>query len=77
MKVAREKNSTVLASNASHHRIDGLGAVVTLVAIIGANATASIWLDPVGGLLISLVVIHAGASNVVDAARELSIEAKV
>lgn len=81
MKVARERHSSVLASNAVHHRVDSLTGIVTLVAIVGANIIEHAgWLDPVGGLLISLMVIHAGAGNMVDAFCELadqSIDADV
>ncbi|KAF4123125.1 Divalent metal cation (Fe/Co/Zn/Cd) transporter [Geosmithia morbida] len=73
MKVARERRSSVLASNAVHHRVDSLTGIVTLVAILGANVIESAaWLDPVGGLIISSMVIHAGAVNMVDALCELA-----
>jgi divalent metal cation (Fe/Co/Zn/Cd) transporter len=72
MAVARERKSSVLASNAVHHRIDSLTGIVTLVAIVGANALESAaWLDPVGGLLISLMVVNAGATNTLSALYEL------
>lgn len=81
MKVARERKSSVLASNAIHHRIDSLTGIVTLVAILGANSLANAaWLDPVGGLLISIMVINAGYGNTMEAFRELadqSIDAEV
>ncbi|PNP48980.1 hypothetical protein TGAMA5MH_00139 [Trichoderma gamsii] len=64
MKVARERKSSVLASNAVHHRIDSLTGIVTLFAIIGANVIENAaWLDPVGGLLISIMVLQAGLGN--------------
>lgn len=73
MKVARERKSSVLASNAIHHRVDSLTGFVTLAAIMGANAMENAaWLDPVGGLLISLMVIHAGFGNTVSAFYELA-----
>ncbi|PHH83910.1 hypothetical protein CDD83_2803 [Cordyceps sp. RAO-2017] len=64
MKIARERKSSVLASNAIHHRVDSLTGIVTLAAILGANVfDNAAWLDPVGGLLISLMVIKAGVDN--------------
>ncbi|KAK3505291.1 cation efflux family-domain-containing protein [Neurospora crassa] len=73
MKVARERKSSVLASNAVHHRVDSLTGIVTLAAILGANFLHNAsWLDPVGGLLISLLVIKAGYSNTVSALYELA-----
>lgn len=72
MKVARERKSSVLASNAIHHRVDSLTGIVTLVAILGANAIENAaWLDPVGGLLISLMVINAGYGNTKSSLYEL------
>ncbi|KAI1131645.1 cation efflux family-domain-containing protein [Nemania abortiva] len=73
MKVARERKSSVLASNAIHHRVDSLTGIVTLAVILGANFFQhAAWLDPVGGLLISLMVVKAGAENTLDALFELA-----
>jgi divalent metal cation (Fe/Co/Zn/Cd) transporter len=73
MKIAKERKSSVLASNAVHHRIDSLTSIVALATIGGAhifsNAT---WLDPVGGLIISLMVINAGWTNTKSALLELA-----
>ncbi|RAK80974.1 cation diffusion facilitator family transporter [Aspergillus fijiensis CBS 313.89] len=64
MKVATERKSSVLASNAVHHRIDSLTSVVALFTIGGSYMFQDAsWLDPVGGLLISLMVIKAGWGN--------------
>ncbi|KAG7104681.1 Mitochondrial metal transporter 2 like protein [Verticillium longisporum] len=73
MKVARERKSSVLASNAVHHRVDSLTGVVTLAVVLGANILSNAaWLDPVGGLFISLLVVKAGAENTVSALYELA-----
>jgi divalent metal cation (Fe/Co/Zn/Cd) transporter len=73
MKVAKERKSSVLASNAIHHRVDSLTGIVTLFAILGANFLHdAAWLDPVGGFLISLLVIKAGWGNTVSALYELA-----
>jgi divalent metal cation (Fe/Co/Zn/Cd) transporter len=64
MKVAKERKSSVLASNAIHHRIDSLTSIVALVTIGGAHVFSNAsWLDPVGGVIISLMVIQAGYGN--------------
>ena len=72
IKIANERKSSILASNAVHHRVDSLTSIVALLAIGGShifnNAT---WLDPIGGLLVSLMVIRAGWSNTMAAGREL------
>ena len=73
MKVARERKSSVLASNAVHHRVDSLTGIVALIAILGANLIHdATWLDPVGGLFISLLVIRAGVGNTLSALYELA-----
>jgi divalent metal cation (Fe/Co/Zn/Cd) transporter len=73
MKVAKERKSSVLASNAIHHRVDSLTGIVTLFAILGANFLQNAaWLDPIGGLLISLLVIKGGWGNTVSALYELA-----
>lgn len=73
MKIAKERKSSVLASNAVHHRIDSLTSIVALVAIGGSHIfTGTTWLDPVGGLLVSLMVIRAGWGNMGAALLELA-----
>lgn len=71
--MAKERKSSVLASNAVHHRVDSLTSIVALFTIGGSyifqDAT---WLDPVGGLLISLMVIKAGWANTVTSLYELA-----
>lgn len=73
MKIARERKSSVLASNAVHHRIDSLTSIVALATIGGAHVIADAsWLDPVGGLIISAMVIRAGWGNSKNALLELA-----
>ena len=73
IKIARERKSSVLASNAVHHRIDSLTSIVALATIGGAHVFADAsWLDPVGGLIISAMVIKAGWGNTRAALLELA-----
>ncbi|XHF99956.1 hypothetical protein AWENTII_003435 [Aspergillus wentii] len=73
MKVANERKSSVLASNAIHHRIDSLTSIVALFTIGGTYLFRDAsWLDPVGGLLISLMVIKAGWGNTATSLLELA-----
>lgn len=63
----------MLASNAYHHRVDSLTAFVALLMIAGSNVLENAsWLDPVGGLVISLMVIQAGWGNTGAALLELA-----
>lgn len=73
MKVAEERKSSVLASNAIHHRIDSLTSIVALFTIGGSYVFQdATWLDPVGGVLISLMVIKAGWGNTCTSLLELA-----
>ncbi|ORY17411.1 cation efflux family-domain-containing protein [Clohesyomyces aquaticus] len=73
LKVANERKSSVLASNAYHHRVDSLTAFVALLMIAGSNVlTNASWLDPVGGLVISLMVVQAGWGNTKASLLELA-----
>ena len=73
MKIAKERKSSVLASNAVHHRIDSLTSIVALVAIGGSHLfNGASWLDPVGGLVVSMMVIKAGWGNTGSALLELA-----
>ncbi len=73
MKIAKERKSSVLASNAVHHRIDSLTSIVALVAIGGSHLfNGASWLDPVGGLIVSMMVIKAGWGNTGSALLELA-----
>ena len=73
MRIARERKSSVLASNAVHHRIDSMTSIVALVAVLGSHLFNHVsWLDPVGGLLVSLLVVKAGYTNTGSALLELA-----
>ncbi|KAH7109058.1 cation efflux family-domain-containing protein [Dendryphion nanum] len=73
LKIAKERKSSVLASNAYHHRVDSLTAFVALLMIAGSNVLNNAsWLDPVGGLVISLMVVQAGWGNTKAALYELA-----
>ena len=72
IKIALERKSSVLKSNAVHHRVDSLTSIVALIAIGGSHLfNGATWLDPVGGLIVSLMVIRAGFENIVSAIFEL------
>ena len=48
-RVADEEQSPVLLANAVHHRSDGFGSAVALVAILGNWWFPHLALDPIGG----------------------------
>ncbi|QDS72152.1 hypothetical protein FKW77_004389 [Venturia effusa] len=73
MKVAKERKSSVLESNAVHHRVDSLTGIAALFSIAVSNIfPAFVGMDSVGGLLISWLVIKAGWGNTRTALVELA-----
>lgn len=72
MKVADSTGSTVLAANAWHHRVDSLVSVVAVSTIAAGYFWQIKWLDPVGGLIVSIMIAKAGYSTLKEAAIELS-----
>jgi len=60
--IARSENSPVLLANALHHRSDMYSSFVSLLAILGNWAFPSIPLDPIGGLLVTFLILHQAFS---------------
>ncbi|TFK44777.1 mitochondrial iron ion transporter [Crucibulum laeve] len=58
--VADEEKSPVLMANAIHHRSDAYSSLVAFVAILGTWLFPSFPLDPIGGLLVSIVILQQG-----------------
>lgn len=73
LKIAIAQRSSVLSSNALHHRIDSLSSFVALLAIGGGYIYhgAAAFLDPIGGMIISWMVIKGGWGNTKQALYEL------
>lgn len=71
MKVADQMNSKVLVANAWHHRIDSLTALVAVVTVTGGVMFNIAWLDSIGGLLVSGLIIKAGWGSFRTAILEL------
>jgi divalent metal cation (Fe/Co/Zn/Cd) transporter len=68
-RVATQTNSTVLLANAWHHRTDALTSLVALFAIAGGQIYP--FLDPVGGCLVSLLIIKVGYQSGKAACQEI------
>ena len=71
--VARRTGSKVVEANAWHHRSDALSSLVALAAIVGAILLPE-WnfLDPVGSVIVALMIGVVGFRVIIDAARELT-----
>ncbi|KAJ3333253.1 hypothetical protein HDU76_010073 [Blyttiomyces sp. JEL0837] len=71
LRVAKRTNSDVLVANAWHHRADSASGLVAFVAVGGAYFGFPL-LDPIGGILVSGMIVQASLSMVMPALRELS-----
>jgi len=71
-KVAEQENSPVLLANAYHHRSDAYSSVVALVAILGSGWFPALPLDPIGGLLVSVVIFRQGLTIFNGAFRDMT-----
>lgn len=72
MKTAIATNSNVLVANAWHHRVDSLTSLVAVVTIGGSYFFGLSWIDSLGGLMVSILIIQAGYKNGYTAALELA-----
>lgn len=71
MKIAEATNSKVLVANAWHHRVDSLTAAVAFLTVTSGYLFGVMWLDAVGGVLVSLLIINAGLQTFKDSWFEL------
>ncbi|KAI7871475.1 cation efflux protein [Spinellus fusiger] len=71
IKVGKKEKSDVLIANAWHHRSDAYSSVVALGAIGGSYAGLPV-LDPLGGLIVSGMIIKSGVSFMLSSLRELA-----
>ncbi len=59
VRVGREVRSSALMANAWHHRSDALSSVPVAVAVLGTQIHPDwLFLDNIGALLVSLLVLH-------------------
>lgn len=71
MKIAEQTNSKVLVANAWHHRVDSLTSMVALLTITGSFLFNVAWLDSIGGLFVSILIIRTGWSTFLTSWYEL------
>lgn len=69
--VGEKLNSKVLIANAWHHRVDSLTSVVAVATISAGYFLNIYWMDCVGGLLVSMLIMKVGISGVVQSFKEL------
>ncbi|KAJ8503127.1 hypothetical protein ONZ45_g11131 [Pleurotus djamor] len=71
-KVADDEKSPVLQANAIHHRSDAYSSLVALIAIMGTWFFPALPLDPIGGLIVSVVILQQGLSLLAGAWGDLT-----
>ncbi|KDR94249.1 cation diffusion facilitator family transporter [Peptoclostridium litorale DSM 5388] len=70
VKVGRDINSKALIADAWHHRSDALSSVGTLIGVGGAIMGYG-FLDPLAGIIVSLLVLKVGFEILKTSANEL------
>lgn len=59
IQVSREIGSRILEADAKHHRLDALSSLVVVLGVLGAFGGYP-WLDPLAGMLVSLLILKMG-----------------
>lgn len=72
IRVARKTKSNVLVANAWHHRIDSMVSMVAVATIAGGHFMGITWLDPLGGLIVSSIIVKAGWGTAKSSVLELA-----
>lgn len=70
LKVGKKTQSSVLIANAYHHRTDVYSSIVALVGVAGASVGYGI-LDPIGGLVVSAMILKMGVDSAIPSFKEL------
>lgn len=73
MRTGKRINSDVLIADAWHHRSDALSSIAALIGIIGSRMGYS-FLDPLAGLIVSLIVVKVGVEIFIKGTNELMDE---
>ncbi|GBE81570.1 Mitochondrial metal transporter 2 [Sparassis crispa] len=71
-RVAEEEHSPVLNANALHHRSDAYSSLVALIAILGSWWFPHLPLDPIGGLVVSVLIVRQSWSILLGAFHQLT-----
>jgi cation diffusion facilitator family transporter len=69
-KIAKKINSDVLKADAWHHRSDAISSIGVAIGILGARYVFPI-LDPIFGLMVSVIIIYVGINLVKTASNFL------
>ncbi|MCT4595524.1 MAG: cation diffusion facilitator family transporter [Anaeromicrobium sp.] len=70
MGAAKKINSNAMMSDAWHHRSDAFSSIAALIGIIGSRLGYA-YLDPVAGIIVSVIVVKVGIELLLQAVHEL------
>lgn len=70
MRTAKKIKSFSLEADAWHHRSDALSSIGTFLGVLGARLGLSI-LDPIAGIVVSIIIIKVGVDLYLDSVRSL------
>lgn len=70
MSAAKKINSNAMMSDAWHHRSDAFSSIAALIGIMGARMGYG-FLDPLAGIIVSIIVIKVGIQLLILAMDEL------
>src|SRR5699024_308301 len=70
MRAAKKTNSISMEADAWHHRSDALSSLGTFIGILGARLGFTI-LDPIAGVIVSILIIKVGIDIYIKSIREL------
>ncbi|NLB26812.1 MAG: cation transporter [Bacteroidales bacterium] len=73
LKVGKSINNQAVIANAWHHRSDALSSIGTFLGVGGAIFLGEEWriLDPMAGMIVSLLIIHIAIKIGLPSAKEL------
>ncbi|PAB59554.1 cation diffusion facilitator family transporter [Anaeromicrobium sediminis] len=70
ISAAKKINSNAMMSDAWHHRSDAFSSIAALIGIIGSRLGYS-YLDPLAGIIVSVIVVKVGIELLLQAVHEL------
>ncbi|KAJ3063145.1 hypothetical protein HDU98_001009 [Podochytrium sp. JEL0797] len=70
LAIGTKQNSQILIANAWHHRADSASGIVALCGVVGASM-GYMWCDPIGGVLVSGLIVQQSISMIRPALQEL------
>ena len=68
--IGKEISSSLIMSNAYHHRSDSLSSLVVLIGALGSYNNIG-WLDSVAAIVVSCMIIKLGLSLIIEGTNEL------